>query len=204
MPFQPAPNIAQVQLFGRVDGQLTINNTAWEVSGGGITAVNLLDLATDVNSWAITDLAPNLSEDWSYVGCRAFDLGNQYGAGVEVAGSTAGGVSGEAAPNNVAACVSFGTGLRGRSFRGRNYIPGVPNSVITLNTLSDIFMSNIVGAFTSLIGAGTFSAGWQWVVLSRYIVNLPRDTAIGSPVLTVSFKSPYVRSMRTREVGVGA
>jgi len=204
MPFQPAPNIAQVQVLGRQDGQLTINNTAWEITGGGITDVNLLALATAVGSWAVTDYAINLSEDWSLIGIRAFDLGNQFGAGVEVGNTAVGGVSGEAAPNNVAACVSFGTGLRGRSFRGRNYVPGVPNSVITLNTLSPTFISNIIGAYTSLIGPGTFTPGWQWVVLSREIGGLARDTAIGSPVLSVTFKTPYVRSMRTREVGVGA
>lgn len=204
MAFQPAPNIAQIQVVGRVDGQVTINNLYFEVSGGGITAVNLEAITIAVQNWAVSQLAPELSEDWSFERAIGVDLTLVDGARVEVANPTPGGIAGEAAPNNVACCVSFRTSARGRSYRGRNYIPGIPNTVIDLNAMDPAFLSSISGTYSLMIGAGTFEAGWQWVVLSRQTGGVPRANGIGSPVTSVTFSTPYVRSMRSRSVGRGA
>lgn len=204
MAFQPAPNIAQIQVVGRADGQVTINNQFFELSGGGITAVNLEAITIASANWAVSQLAPLLSEDWSFERSIGTDLTLIDGPRVEIANPTVGGVAGEAAPNNVACCVSFRTAARGRSFRGRNYVPGIPNSVIDLNAMSPTFLSDISTAYSLMIGAGTFEAGWQWVVLSRETAGAPRANGIGSPVTSVTFSTPYVRSMRSRSVGRGA
>lgn len=204
MPFQPAPNVAQVQILGSVDSQLTINNLYWEISGGGITPVNLDTLVDSIANWVNTSLAPILSEDWSFTRVIGTDLTTQTGFRVEAPGSATGGVTGEAAPNNVAACVSFRTGLAGRSYHGRNYVPAIPNAEINLNAMSPSFLSALSGAYVTLIGAGSFVPGWQWGVLSRKQAGVPLANAILTPIISVTFTSPYVRSMRSRSVGHGA
>ena len=204
MAFQPAPGIAQISIQGRVDGQLTVNNRYFEISGGGIVVANLQVIVNEVHNWAITSLAPQLSEDWTYERTEGRDLSVVDGPVAAASFPTPGGVSGEAAPNNVAACVSLRTGMAGRSGRGRNYLPGIPNSAITLNTLDSTFMSNIITINLDMIGAGTFSAGWQWVVLSRYNAGVLRANGIGIPITSTVFSSPYVASMRSRAVGHGA
>lgn len=204
MPFQPAPNVAQIQIQGSVDSQLTINNLFFEISGGGITPVNLLTLVSSLANWASVSLAPLLSEDWSLTRTVGLDLTTATGARVEAAGSATGGVSGEAAPNNVAACVSFRTGLRGRSYHGRNYVPAIPNSEISLNAISPTFLSALSGAYTTLVGPGTFVPGWEWGVLSREQAGVALANGILTPIISVTFTSPYVRSMRSRSVGHGA
>lgn len=204
MPFQSAPNIAHVQIRGSIDSQLTINDQYWEISGGGITPTNLDTLVDSIVNWVNTSFAPLLSEDWSFTRVIATDLTTQTGYRVEAPGTATGGVTGESAPNNVAACVSFRTGVAGRSFHGRNYVPGIPNAEIDLNAMSPSFLSALSGAYVTLIGAGTFIPGWQWGVLSRVAAGVPRPVAILTPIISVTFTSPYVRSMRSRSVGHGA
>jgi hypothetical protein len=210
MPFVPVPNTALIRMEGTVDGQLTINTVYFEVSGGGITGVNLAALVTAVGGWAQSTIAPILSDDWALVRTIGTDLTAANSFQYELATPATGGVSGEANPNNVAACVKFVTALSGRSFRGSNFIPAVPGSVVTLNTMDQAFMDDVTGAYFQLIGAGIFLAGWQWVVASRFSGvdvdghPIPRTTGIVTPVIGTSFVNPYVKSMRSREVGHGA
>jgi len=204
MPFQAAPNIAQVRVEGTVDSQLTINDLYFELSGGGITPVNLATLVTAVGDWACSNLAPNLSEDWFCDRASGIDLGSADGAAFSIPVGCAGGVTSEAAPNNVAACISIRTASRGRSGHGRNFVPAVPNAAITLNTMSIGFMGGIVSAYSLLVGAGTFEAGWQMVVLSRVSGGALRTPPLAFPVTSVLFTSASVRSMRSREIGHGA
>lgn len=204
MAFQAAPNIAGVQMIGSVDGQVTINDLYFELSGGAITPINLAVLVNAVSNWFTITLAPLLSDDWSTNRVVGVDLGSPTGARREQAGVVAGGVSGEALPNNVAACVSFRTDSRGRSGHGRNFVPGLPDSLVTLNTLDPTFISDLLTAYFALVGAGTFEAGWQLVVLSRVTAGMLRPNGIGFPVVDMTMTSTSVRSMRSREIGHGA
>jgi len=204
MAFQPVPDVAHVQVMGQQDNQLTINDLYFEISGGGITPVNLQALVNAVDTWASGSLAPQLSDDWSYTRTRGADLSAQFGAVAEASTPAEGGSSAEAAPNNVAICISLRTGFAGRSFRGRNYIPGVPNDMVTLNTVSPVYLNALLLIYDQLVGAGTFLAGWQLGIVSRVTAGAVRPTGIITPVLSVSFTTPYVRSMRSREVGHGA
>lgn len=204
MAFQPAPGVAQVRVEGALDGQLTINDYYFEVSGGGITPTNLNTLTFAVGSWYADQIMPNLSEDFTANQAVGIDLTTATGPVASAPIAVSGSVVSESSPNNVAACVSVRTAQRGRSGRGRNYLPGVPNGQVTLNTMSAPFMNAIIDAYLLLIGAGTFVAGWQYVVLSRQTGGALRPTGVAIPVTSVLFVSPYVRSMRSREVGHGA
>lgn len=183
---------------------MTLNDLFFEISGGGITPTNIFNLVDAVAGWMATSYAPQLSEDWSGVRAVGFDLGSVDGPYAEVASTAVGGVASESSPGNVAACISFRTAQRGRSARGRNYVPGVPNGSVTLNTMSAGFMDNILLIYQALVGPGEFVPGWQWVVCSRRNAGVLRPAGIAIPITSVTFTTPYVRSMRTREVGHGA
>lgn len=204
MAFQPVPNVALITISGRVDQQLTVNDLSFEVSGGGITSVNLGNLTDAVENWVSTSLAPSLADVWTCSQVHGVDLSVPNGVQASSGSIAQGGSSSEAAPNNVAACVSFETGFSGRSFRGRNYVPAIPNDEIVLNTMQGTFMSNMLTAYGALIGAGTFLAGWQWGCVSRRTGGAARPSGVISPITAVVFKTPYVRSMRSREIGHGA
>ncbi len=203
MPFQAAPEIAQVTVHGMVDGQVTINDLYF-FSSGGINLTNLATLVTGVANFLTSDYAPLLSDDWTAVKVRGVDLTTQTGPTFELPNSSVGGVAGEANPNNVAACVSFRTAQRGRSARGRNFVPAVPGSMVTLNTIDSTWISDLLTAYSTMIGAGTFVTGWQWSVLSRVFEGSPRPVGIAIPISSVLMVTNTVRSMRSREVGHGA
>lgn len=204
MAYQPVVDVAQMQCIGTVDGQITINDLYFQISGGGITPVNLDAITGAVATWFTGFLAPLLSDDWSAQRVVGTDLTTAVGPRVDVGAAAPGGVAGEANPNNVAACVSFRTGSRGRSGRGRNYVPGVPGSVVTLNTMDSAFMVDLINAYQQLMGAGTFLPGWQWVVVSRVTGGVPRAAGLALPVTGVVMVGDSVRSMRSREIGHGA
>lgn len=203
MTFQPAPSIVQATIEGRADGQLTINDLYFFATGA-ITAPGLNALATALANWINTSLAPLLSRDWTSSRVRVFDLTTPTGLQAELTSAVVGGVDVEAAPNNVAACISLRTAQRGRSGRGRNFIPGIPNSVITLNTLDPTFIGDLIIAYLTLVGAGSFSPGWELVVLSRVTGGVKRAAGIGIPVTDIVMVGNSVRSMRSREIGHGA
>src|ERR1044072_9783994 len=103
MAYQPAVDVAQVLLRGRVDGQMTINNLYFQISGGGITPVNLNALLTTVRTWWTTGVVSLLSDDFSAERVIGIDLTTQTGPRVELSASAPGGVSGEANPSHAAA-----------------------------------------------------------------------------------------------------
>lgn len=203
MPELPVPQAALVQCLGQVDAQLTIN-TLHFVNSGGVTEQNLTTLTNDVRDWFINSLAPLLSQDWSTQRVIGIDLSSLTGPRVEAGFTFPGGTAGEAAPNNVAACVSLRTAQRGRSGRGRNFVPGIPNTAVTLNTLDTPFITSLLTVYGDLIGAGTFSTGWQLCIVSRFSGKLQRTPPITIPVTSVTMVGNKVRSMRSREVGHGA
>lgn len=204
MPFQPVPNVALTRVEGTVDNQLTINTLYWEISGGGINAVNLATLVSAVENWVATQYAPLLSDDWSATRVVGIDLTTQTGPEIVQASTAVGGISGEANPNNVALCVSFRTAQRGRSFRGRNFVPAVPGSAVTLNLIDAGHLSNVLTAYNNLVGAGTFTPGWQFGVVSRKQGGVVLANGVISPIISVISTSNFVKSMRSREVGHGA
>jgi hypothetical protein len=209
MPFVPVPNVAQLTMEGVVDRQQTINDIYFEISGGGITPINLKALCDAVHVWFTGQLAPLLSENWQTVRTRARDLTTALSFIAESGGTAVGGVAVEAAPNNVAACIKLSSAVAGRSFRGRNYVPAIPNSLVTLNTMDPAFITDVETAYNGLVGAGTFLAGWQLVVVSRFTgggpgtPSVPRTSGLATPVALASFVNPFVKSMRSREVGHG-
>lgn len=203
MAFQSVPQSVQIVVEGRADNQLTINDLYFQNSGA-VVVTNMSALANAVSAWVTGVLAPLLSRDWTFTRIRAIDLTTQTGPVVEFTVETVGGVDSEAAPNNVSACVSFRTDQRGRSARGRNYVPGIPNSLITLNTLDAGFIGDLVDAYLQLVGPGVFLVGWQQVIVSRVTAGAPRAEGLAIPVTNVLMVGNSVRSMRSREIGHGA
>lgn len=204
MPFQPVPDVAQIRIIGNSDQQLTINNLYFQISGGGITPTNIQDIVGEMVTWASGSLAPQLAETWVLTNVTGTDLSAVDGAYYELPQNVPGGVATESSPNNVAACISLRTAQRGRSFRGRNYLPGIPNAAIDLNTLNGTFTSNMTLIYNALVGPGTFLPGWQFVIVSRQNAGLVRPAGLAVPVVSCGFTNNYVRSMRSREIGHGA
>jgi len=104
-------------------------------------------------------------------------------------------------PNNVAMVLKFSTDQRGRSYRGRVYLPGM---VIESLETSDTWLPAAAGAITSNFNLYIADIDDAWtdpeithVVVSRYTDNAPRTTGVATPVTAVTY-NPAVATQRKR------
>lgn len=205
MPFVPVPDCVQCKIEGRIDGQQTINDLYFRSTTGPRSAADVQALSDAIAIWYGDTMAPLLNEGWSAVRVTSMGLSSPTPF---VAESTmtgvVGGVSGEAAPNNCTMCVSFRTGLGGRSNRGRNYVPCLTNSQVVGNLIDAGWAADIVAGYNALVfPTSVLPSGWIWVVVSRVSGGVERVEGVFHEVFSCLVGDLIVDSMRTRLPGRG-
>lgn len=212
MPFVPVPGTAQVEAIYLLDGQIC-ENVNYYFKDSAVTATDLATLLAAHNNAIQDHLLGALDGACSLerVVGRMIDTADGI-VGIDVTGLPATGTSGdEPEPNNVTACVSLRTGRAGRSFRGRNYIVGLPDAATTGNTLTPTFRSIVLGYYDQLLALQA-DIGWQLVVVSRFSgftivdgkkVPTPRVEGIATAVTAAIFVDNTVDSQRRRLPGRG-
>lgn len=204
MAFIPIPDCALVRLVAHWDGQEVINTTYWHKSGGW-DATSLGSLAAQFLGWATLSWAPIVHTTVVVDFIQSVDQSVDSGAQAIVAPGTTlhGGVGGTPLSNNVSYCVSFRTGLTGRSNRGRNYIPGISQAnLITPNRIDATYRAAVVSAYQDLLPGGSVTIG-DWVVASRFHNKLPRTTGVTTPITSVITVDDILDSQRRRLPGRG-
>jgi hypothetical protein len=199
MPFIPAPGVAQVNIRARYLDIPMENVLSFTTGEDPATPSVLLDLVSQMASSWTANIMPNISNRYILTEIHARDLSIQAGAiatDTTVAGQ-AGAQAGAALPGNVAFCVSLRTGLAGRSFRGRTYFAGLTEPEVTENELNPIraaaFVDGLDGVRLDLL-----SGGFQLVIVSRQFNNVPRTTAVSTPVSAVLSIDNIVDTQRRR------
>lgn len=211
MPFVPVPNAVECELRMLLDGQ-QIENTLYFYAPGGITLANLQVLTNDLSSWWLTNCAPLLPLDVSLIEIVATDLTTNTGLQYSNALSTPvpGGLGQPALPNNVTLAVSFRTAIRGRSYRGRNYIPCLTENQVQNNTVNADVVDDWRDAYAAILTTvADPSSDFVWVVVSRYLgvdsngKPIPRTVGNAEPIITVVVVDPTIDSQRRRLPGRG-
>jgi hypothetical protein len=105
-------------------------------------------------------------------------------------------------PGGSAFGITFRTGNRGRSFRGRNYIPGIPDTERVGNQVTSGFANTMQAAYQQLTGLIPEMLG-TWVVVSRFSGGLPRVTGVTTPVVQAAYHDLNLDSQRRRLTGRG-
>jgi len=174
-----------------------LNDVPW-------TYTTLLGHAEMVKDWWIASLRAMISVDCVLQEVVGTDLTTAASPGAVAIDSlpSAGGDTNRSAPNNVALCVSFHTLLRGRSYRGRNYVCGISTIVITGSTVSEAWRGAVVDAYTQLFAAVN-GGGFNLCVVSRRSLGALRSPAIATGVIAFSADAT-VDSQRRRLPGRGA
>jgi len=199
MAFQPVAATCLAELVFEMDGQ-TIENTLYFRRANSYTVTDLNAVGDALINWWNTNMKPIISIECSLVRVVVTALHDQAGPQVVRVGAlpSAGGVAGDAVPNNCALCVSLRTALIGRSFRGRNYVAGLAESntngsyVLTAN-------AEAIRTAYGLIQAAVGGAGNTWVVVSRVVngvVQLP--SALTNAVTSVVLVDEVIDSQRRR------
>jgi hypothetical protein len=193
------------------DGQ-KVENTLYVQNESAWDATSLEELATEVAAWWNSSYSNLCSTSVQLTEVVCTDLTAETGGQVSVAGGGAlGVVTGGKLPGNCSLAVSFRTALRGRSYRGRNYIVGIPETyMFDTSKVADDYVAAVLDAYEGFLTAiGT--AGWTWVVLSRYEGvdpdthrPIPREAGVMTPVLNVVVVDKTIDSQRRRLPGRGA
>lgn len=204
MAFIPAPDVVQVELVYNWDNQI-VQNVLHFKHFNEVLESDVLALGQTVVTWwdtAMQDIMPtNIS--LIAVGLTMLDTENspsfEYTTGLPLTGTH---VS-PSLPNNVALCITKRTHLRGRSFRGRIYHPGLMEGVVVGNKVDDTTVASLIDRYMGLVGE--FAVGtidWGQGVLSRYYAGLPRPEAVFTNVISLS-SDGLVDSQRRRLPGRG-
>lgn len=210
MPFVPVENTALVEVRMDFDAQ-KVENTLWVENDAAWDAASLTTLCNNIRDWFDGALGPVLSNAVTLREVVATDQTTDTASQVTVdGGGLIGGVSGESLPGNVSLAVSFHTALRGRAFRGRNYLVGIPISAREgIAVVSDVYAANVIAAYTGLIDAALAGTN-TWVVASRFsgIAGtpprpVPRVAGVTTPITNVALADLGLDSQRRRLPGRG-
>lgn len=199
MPFVPVPNTVGVEVRMIQDSQ-RIENTLYFRKAAGWLAVDVPVLFNELLLWWTVDLAPHLNVSVQLNEFQITDLSTQTGFGFTIpapAPKPTGGRAGAGLPNNCSLAITFRTALRGRSFRGRNFVPGLVDVDVSANTLSGVTVGQIEAAYTNLI-ARAVTVGAIWVVVSRFHNNSPRVTGITTDITAAGATDAIIDSQRRR------
>lgn len=204
MPFVPVPETIQVEMRMRLDGQ-KVENTLYFHKIGGWSAADVPVAYNALLLWWNNNYAVPLSSALTLNEIAIKDLSSETGFGFEISTPVpkpAGDSAEPALPNNVALCVSFRTASRGRSFRGRNFVPGLPRTSVTQNTVDSTQAGLISDAYNELLTVAD-SLGADWVVVSRFSGNAPRVTGVHTVITGATIVDLTVDSQRRRLPGRG-
>lgn len=111
-----------------------------------------------------------------------------------------GAISGEECPPQSAFLLSWTTALRGKSFRGRTYLPGVGETQQTAGAVAGAAQTALQAVVTQMLavfGPGGSDTNWQFVIISRFHNKVPRVPPIATPV-TAGSVSATVATQRRR------
>lgn len=203
MAFVPAVNVCEVELRYTWDGQ-NVENTLYFVAVTGFDETDMADLAGIVAGWWHDSVRPQQSEDVTLRELYLTDLNTNtsptltYTTGLPDAGSAAA----PSLPNNNSFTISFRTGGRGRSSRGRNYWVGLLAGQVVASEVTEVHAASIKAAYDALFDALSESA-WSWCIISRFHNLAPRTTALVQQVSTVVITDLTVDSQRRRLPGRG-
>lgn len=183
MPYIPVPGVSQVEQIFEYNGQRIemvhhYSNQAeplqahWE-------AMHVL-MRTDWSNTLIAVLAPTLV----WVETKFTDLSTQTGQTYTTSTSLPfpGASASAQLPNNCALVITKRTALRGRSFRGRSYMPGLTEAVVTGNSVLSTFLTPALNFFNAALSYAVTGNEFNMVVVSRFSEGAPRITGISTPV----------------------
>lgn len=203
MAFIPVPNAIKVSVEFLIGGQ-TVVITLSIGKTSAISPTDLVNANAAVFDFMSIDLMPLLSNQLSATKATAYDLTSSTApANVrDYVPDIVGGVVDASIANNVAVVSSFRTANRGRSGRGRVYVPGIPNSVkASPVSVTTTFANNIGTAFINL-SSRLAGVNLSHVVISRFLNNAPRNPGITQPITAIVMNTD-MDSQRRRLAGRG-
>lgn len=201
MAFIPVPFTLQVNIRAQYDTQLIENVLNFKKEEGWLEAEALVFLE-DLQTWLAVDIVDRQVTTYAYQEFYATQLDTDDGWTLvhDLTGLT-GTEAGDGLPSTNAAVITHYTNKRGRSYRGRTYLAGIPDGYVVRSTIGSTHVAALTNAFNDL-RAVAIDHGAVFVVVSRQHDNAPRVTGVTTPVNS-SVCQPVIATQRRRRVGTG-
>lgn len=198
MAFIPTPDAAQANIRYLFDGQ-EVQNTLSFVKQGGFLSGDFTDLATELASAWAANVMPLISNAVVLREVNVVDQSSATGPSISlpVVPNIPGGQSSPALPNSVALAVSLRSTGRGRSSRGRIFLPGLVESQVSANAIT-LALADQVTAAVDNVRTALGALGFDMVVISREANGVPRLNGLPFPIVAVVVVDPVVDSQRRR------
>lgn len=202
-PFIPVAGVLQANVRFLLEGQQIENvlNFRYDGTPFGEAALTIWELL-DVSWWQ--GMRPNLSGDLTNTETYIVDLSDQAGAVATFPPFTTpgGGATGSPVPNNAALCITHRTANRGRSYRGRTFIPGIAKSVVNGSFVQQATVDALAGNFNDM-RTTALAADLPFVIVSRRHNNAPRVVGLETAVTLCVARDNVLDSQRRRTPGRG-
>lgn len=204
MAYIPADNVCMAELVMLWDSQ-SVETVLHFRPDAPLTPTLMNELGAFLQSWWDVQMQAIMPLTLSLVNIKLTDLTIDVGPVINYATGLplVGTVASPSLPNNVAVVITKRTLLRGRSYRGRIYHPGLHESVVTNNAVDSAFLLGVINRYALVINPVTAGANWDFVVISKYANNAPRVSADVTPVESLD-SDGRVDSQRRRLPGRGA
>lgn len=199
MAFQPCPGVASVEVVYGIYGEVAEN--VWHVLNSGAWSTATMDaVAAAFRTIWESDLRPISGANTYQFKTIVTDLSTATGLRKVYSYTTnnVGTDTGVQVPNNVTIAMKHGTGLRGRSTRGRSYLMGLQTYQISSNNVTATAEGVFLTSYNALLAAINAIAGCKLVVLSRHSGGAARPTGVAYPITDFSFVDGYIDSQRRR------
>lgn len=204
MPFVPVPATVMAEIRMTLFGQ-KIENTLYFQFLDAPSVLAMEGLGSDLLDWWTTLYDLCVTEDviLREVFLTSLDSAISPTATVTPEGTVTGAISENANPGNVAACVSFRTANRGRSYRGRNYVSGLARTDVAGNTIGAGLAGRLLDAYDFLNVTYNSLVSGRWSVVSRFTAGVAREEGVVTPITSVVLTDLNLDSMRRRLIGRG-
>lgn len=204
MAFIPVPNTAEVILQGSINAHDAFITLNFE-QADPFTIGDLEALLTAVEDWWDNHLTDELCSAYLLPSIKAVALQTDSAPTVTDTAFTHHSGQQAVAPvqDNVAMVVSHYTDNRGRSFRGRNYIPALPAGYLdTSSTFAETHVDDMTAVYEALQTIMN-DTPFTHVVVSRYTGGAPRLLGLTTPVVRYQAKRS-IGTQRRRVTGYGS
>lgn len=187
MAFIPfAPGVVEVHINGFLDGIPCQNVLGAKFVTGAATAIDGTALLNSIHTFMVgANWYTHLTTNYIEQGLEAIDLTSASGWTAAVGTVVPGTNAGAPTQSQVAMVVTLQTAKRGRSYRGRNFVAGLPATGLldtkTWNTGTIAVWNEIYADLVFAIQ----TAGWTPVVLSRIQDKVPLAEGITTPIASV-------------------
>jgi len=201
MPFVPAAGICEVFIEHNLNDKSGLGWVLhYEKSSGAWGPELFADLGAQLKAWWNTSIKPLVGAHCALTRIRMRDITTanspigDYSDGLPIVGTG----SGSPPSNNVAWSIKKNSGLAGRSYRGRVYMLGMTESVITGNLIDTGWGLNVIAAFNDALLLVGGDSDYGMVVVSKYSGGSPRVNGLATDVISFSAADYRVDTRRDR------